>query len=165
MWFLLDYSGNQHIFHLDSHVLQSLATRMKNGEMVQPTNDNERECFQLIKDLDHIGGHVQGSLTNKKYMRNEIWSLVSYKGACSWYITLSPADKQHPISLYYADEQRVFKPFINDDRIRHLLESKNPVAGARFFHLMVQSFIQHVLGVPEGTIDGSFRKSHKPRYS
>ena len=36
--------------------------------------DEEKLCFQLIKDLDHVGGHVKGSATSKKYMRNEIWS-------------------------------------------------------------------------------------------
>src|ERR1700719_1107780 len=32
--------------------------------------DEEKLCFQLIKDLDHAGGHVKGSLTSKKYMHN-----------------------------------------------------------------------------------------------
>ena len=32
----------------------------------------EKECFQILKDIDHVSGRVQGSLTSKKYMRNEI---------------------------------------------------------------------------------------------
>ncbi|KAH7917726.1 hypothetical protein BV22DRAFT_997759, partial [Leucogyrophana mollusca] len=134
-------------FNIEPRVLQDLATRLKNGESVVADSPAESDCYQLIKDLDHIGGHVQGSLTNKKYMRNEIWSLISYKGAPSWYITLSPADERHPICLYFADDRRVFRPFIKDERLRRLLVSKNPVAGARFFHLMVHNFIKHVLGV------------------
>src|SRR5882762_3261123 len=36
-----------------------------------------------------VGGHVQGSLTSKRYMRDEIWSLISYVGAPSWFITFA----------------------------------------------------------------------------
>jgi len=46
-----------------------------------------------------------GSITQKKYMRNEICLLISYFGAPSWFITFSPADNMHAISLYFADTQ------------------------------------------------------------
>ena len=36
--------------------------------------------------------------------------MISHLGAPSWFITLSPADNQHPICLYYADENIEFKP-------------------------------------------------------
>jgi hypothetical protein len=45
-------------------------------------------------------------------MRNEIWSLIASQGAPSWYITLSPADINHPICLYLADSDETFKPTI-----------------------------------------------------
>jgi len=32
--------------------------------------------------------------------------LISFRGAPSWYITLSPADNKHPISLYYAEPKK-----------------------------------------------------------
>ena len=38
-------------------------------KQVKPETKEEKECFQIIKDLDHVGGQVQGSLTSKKYMR------------------------------------------------------------------------------------------------
>jgi hypothetical protein len=68
-------------------------------------------------------------------------------GAPSWYITLSPADNKHPISLYFADTEETFTPKIRmeDDRLR--LMSENPVAGAHFFYFMIDTFIKHVLGV------------------
>ena len=34
------------------------------------------------------------------------------QGAPSWYITLSPADNKHPISLYNADTQEEFTPVL-----------------------------------------------------
>ena len=80
-------------------------------------------------------------------MRNEIWSLISYFEAPSWFITFSPADNMHPISLYFADTQETFSPELRPDNERHGLISQNPVAGAQFFHFMVEMFIKHVLGV------------------
>ena len=85
---------------------------MKDGEHVIQKTDAEKNCFQLIKDLDAISGKMHGSLMSKKYMCNEIWSLINFLGAPSWYITLSPADIQHPICVYYARTDKEFKPKI-----------------------------------------------------
>src|ERR1700691_3659810 len=113
----------------------------------------ERKSFHDITDrlmnvnLDHVNGHVPGSITQKKYMRNEIWSLISYFGAPSWFITFSPADNMHPISLYFADTQETFSPQLRPENERYRRIAENPVAGARFFHFIVEMFIKHVLGV------------------
>jgi hypothetical protein len=135
------------LLNVNLEVLSDLAKRMSDGERVTPETDEEKNCFQLINDLDHVGSHVDGSITKKKYMRNEIWSLISYMGAPSWFITFSPADNKHPMCLYFADTNEAFKPELRiyDDRYR--LISQNPVAGARFFHHMCEMFIKHVLGV------------------
>ena len=66
----------------------------------------------------------------KKYMRNEIWSLISFQGAPSWYITLSPADNKHPISLYYADTKEEFIPVFQSKSEKDSLIADNPVASA-----------------------------------
>jgi hypothetical protein len=139
---------SQRLVNLDQAVLSNIIEKMQNGEHFKPTTDCEKACFQVLHDLDHVSGKVKGSVTSKKYMRNEIWSLIAAKGAPIWYITLSPADIQHPICLYYADTKEEFKPDIllpYDER--HRLICKNPVAGARFFHFMVETFISDVLGV------------------
>ena len=86
-------------------------------------------------------------VTNKKYMRNEIWSLISYLGAPSWFITFSPADIKHPLCLYYADTKETFTVPLRDYDSRYKLISENPVAGARFFHFVCEMFIEHILGV------------------
>jgi hypothetical protein len=95
----------------------------------------------LLKDLDSVGGHVQGSTTSKKYMRNEVWSLISHIGAPSWFITLSPADGKHPICLYFADTNTEFRPELTFSPECSTLIAKNPVAAARFFHFICENFI------------------------
>ena len=135
------------ILSIDPLILQNLANRMALGEHVDPQTDKEKTCFQLIRDLDHIARRVDGSITSKKHMRNEIWSLISAKGAPSWFITFSPTDVKHPICLYYADTKEIFEPDLLSADARYRLIANNPVAGARFFHVMVSLFIKHVLGV------------------
>ncbi len=120
---------------------------MANGEIVKPETEGEKQCFKILEDLDHIASHVKGSITNKKYMRNEIWSLVAFKGAPSWLITFSPADNKHPICLYYADKNVKFSPEIRSSAVRDLLVLQNPIAAARFFDMLVKMTIKHVFGV------------------
>lgn len=132
---------------LNRQVLASLMERLSNGEPVRPETDEERACFDVLDDLDHVGGHVKGSLTTKKYMRNEIWSLISFLGAPSWFITLSPADNRHPICIYFADTGERFSPMLRSSDERNRLVASNPVAAAHFFDLIVRSFIKNVLGV------------------
>ncbi|TFK59151.1 hypothetical protein BDN72DRAFT_873081 [Pluteus cervinus] len=137
----------ERVMNLNPTVLTNLADRLGAGEVIHAETDDEKNCYQVIKDLDHIGGHVQGSTTIKKYMRNEIWSMIIAKGAPSWFITISPADSKHPICIYYADTKEEFRPKIMEYNDRFRMVGSNPVAAARFFHLMVTLFITHILGV------------------
>ena len=86
--------------------------------------------LSLIKDLDHAGSHVKSSATSKKYMRSEIWSLISFLDTPSWFITFTPADNKHPIWLHCADTQEKFSPFLKDNNEQFRLISNNQVAGA-----------------------------------
>jgi len=137
----------ERLMNVDTDVLEDLSKRLSRGDRVKPVTDEEKACYALISDLDHVGGHVPGSITSKKYLRNEIWSLISYIGAPSWFITFAPADNKHPICLYYADTKETYSPELRSSNECYRLIAKNPVAGARFFHVMVQMFIKHVLGV------------------
>jgi len=138
----------ERLLNINQEVLQNIAQRMSRGEIVKPTSSDEIDCFQLIRDLDHIDGKVSGSITSKRYMRSEIWSMIAYMGAPAWYITLSPADNKHPICLYFADDKEKFDiTLMRPADERYCLIARNPVAGARFFHFMIELFIRHVLGV------------------
>lgn len=137
------------LMNIDVGILDELSKRLSKGERVKPETPEEMACYKLISDLDHVAGHVEGSITSKKYMRNEIWSLISYMGAPSWFITFAPADNRHPICLYFADIKETFSPEIRTDDKCFNLIAANPVAGARFFHLVVEMFIKHVLGIDE----------------
>ncbi len=120
---------------------------MAKGDIVHAESDQEKNCFQLLRDLDHVGGKVQGSLTSKKYMCHELNALMASEGAPSWYITFAPSDQTHPICLYWADQKESFSPELRSKDTRVDLIANNPVAGARFFNFMTELFIKHVLGM------------------
>ena len=147
---------SQRLMNIDWSALDDLTKRLEAGEHVVPKTDAEKHCFHVIKDLDAVSGKMHGSAVSKKFMRNEIWSLINYLGAPYWYITLSPADIQHPICVYYAGSKLNFEPNLvtpYDERMRSVC--RNPVAGARFFHFMVETFITDVLGL-EGSHRGFY---------
>ncbi|KDQ49023.1 hypothetical protein JAAARDRAFT_108107, partial [Jaapia argillacea MUCL 33604] len=98
-------------------------------------------------DVDIIAHCIAGSNTSKKYSHNEIWSLIAYRGAPNWFITFTPGEISHPISLYYAlTKQKILISVPIKDECRKLL-IQNPVAGVQFFHFAVNLFLQHILGV------------------
>ncbi|PBK94263.1 hypothetical protein ARMGADRAFT_1045734 [Armillaria gallica] len=126
------------------------------GETVLPVTDAEKDCFQLLNDLDHVAYNVHGSLTSKKYMCNEAYSLMASEGAPSWYFTMAPSDHSHPICIYWADQKMEFDPIPLAEKERVRLVTQNPVAGARFFNFMVQLFITYVLHVGDDVLQGLF---------
>jgi hypothetical protein len=99
---------------------------------------------------------VKGSNTSKKWMRNEIWSLIYHRGAPFWYITISPADIKHPLCIYFSDKKEKFEVEIlpYDECLR--LVCQNPVAGARFFDFLVQLFISDILGFGKNHMAGLY---------
>ena len=72
---------SKRLLNLDQDVLAKIIEKMQKGEHFNPETDSEKACFQVLHDLDHVSGKVKGSTTSKKYMRNEIWSLIAAKGA------------------------------------------------------------------------------------
>ncbi|KAI0038885.1 hypothetical protein FA95DRAFT_1476081, partial [Auriscalpium vulgare] len=136
--------------NIKPEVLDTLISRLEEDDRSRPQTDEEKQVYQMINDLDHVAHHVQGSATNKKYMRNEIWSLIIWLGAPSWFITFSPTDIKHPIALYFADADVHIYPKVLTHSERYRLIANNPIAGARFFKVMVELFIKHVLGVGSG---------------
>jgi hypothetical protein len=114
-------------------VLEKISTRLANKEHVVPTTAEEKDCFSLLNDIDAVAGKVYGSITSKKHMRHEIWSLIARLGSPTWFITFAPADVNHPICLYFANTKTTFSPNIKIKADREHLIAQNPTAAARFF--------------------------------
>ncbi|KAF8572734.1 hypothetical protein K439DRAFT_1248299, partial [Ramaria rubella] len=130
-------------------VLTNMTHRMKNNETVKAVTEEEKACYQLMNDLDHVSSHVEGSGTTRKFMQNECWSLMAYLGAPTWYITFPPADIKHPIALYLAAHKEKIRPVLNIEDAHYKLIADNPMASARFFNILVQAFLKHVIRLNE----------------
>ncbi|KAF8576522.1 hypothetical protein K439DRAFT_1246801, partial [Ramaria rubella] len=115
---------------------------MKNNEMVKAVTVEEKAFYQLLNDLDHVSALEQPESS----CGNECWSLLAYLGAPTWYITFAPADVKHPIALYLAAHKEKIRPVLNTEDAHYKLIADNPVASARFFNILVQAFLKHVLG-------------------
>ncbi|KAF8580433.1 hypothetical protein K439DRAFT_1648210 [Ramaria rubella] len=139
----------EYLLSINIPVLTRMIDQMKNDEMVMAVTEDEKACYRLLNDLDHVSSHVDGSGTMRKFMQNECWSLLAYLGAPTWYITFSPADVKHPIALYLAAHKERIRPVLNINEANYKLIADNPVASARFFHIIVQAFIKHVIGLNE----------------
>ncbi|KAJ7153848.1 hypothetical protein C8R46DRAFT_1163005 [Mycena filopes] len=79
-------TGTRRLSAVDPRGAGRIADRMSAGEVVKP-------------NLDGVAG---------RYMRNEIWSMIAFFNAPTWFITLSWSDLHHPLALYYAQEDTVY---------------------------------------------------------
>ncbi|KAJ7288740.1 hypothetical protein C8J57DRAFT_1430659 [Mycena rebaudengoi] len=132
-------------------VLSDITSKLAASKKFTPTTKVEKACFALLDDLDHVGNHVPGSLTSKETCAMKYGLLQLSKVPPSWFITFSSVDNNHPLCLYYADNEIKFSLRIRSSDERMRLISQNPVAAARFFNFMTKSFIKNVLGVGTGT--------------
>ncbi|EJD38107.1 hypothetical protein AURDEDRAFT_72512, partial [Auricularia subglabra TFB-10046 SS5] len=90
------------ILSIDESVYGHLAEKLRDNSTWKPQSEEERRCYRILSDLDMVNSHVPGSVSAKRQQRNEVWSLVSYIGAPTWFVTFAPADTHHPLCLYYA---------------------------------------------------------------
>ncbi|KAJ3486464.1 hypothetical protein NLI96_g4222 [Meripilus lineatus] len=149
------------ILSIDRHALDGLIQRAKDQGFVHAEMEAERSILQILASLDHIGGHVPGSNTQRRYQRNEIRSLMYERGAPSFFITFAPVDFKSPICMYFAGQRidlSALCPNAENDSKRLAIIANNPVACARFFNLMVNLFIKIILKADSNEI-GLFGKT------
>jgi hypothetical protein len=58
----------EHLLSVNQDVLADIAKRMANGETVKAANNDEVLCFQVIRDLDHVGSSTWFNLKQKTYV-------------------------------------------------------------------------------------------------
>jgi hypothetical protein len=132
---------------LNPEILEKVANKLRSSEstLSKDMTEEETDCFCLLRDLDLVSWNLPGSITAKRQIRNEIWSLIGHCGAPTWYITISPSDTRHPISVHMASGRDKFTLELDTLAERTKQVTGNPVAAAQFFDMFVQLFIKHVL--------------------
>jgi hypothetical protein len=98
------------VSRIEPTVLMDISRRLQARERVIPETKAEKLCFLVMDQIDYVGTSIQGSMAGRKNMRSELWSLIAYQGAPSWFITLFPVDNKHPLCIYWADKSLAFTP-------------------------------------------------------
>ena len=60
----------ERLANIDQEVLKEISRHMADGEKAKPMSEQEKACFDILEDVDHVGSHVNGSITNKHHMPN-----------------------------------------------------------------------------------------------
>ncbi|KAJ7576512.1 hypothetical protein C8J56DRAFT_717889, partial [Mycena floridula] len=118
----------------------------------KPSNDAEQAVLDVLRYVDCVSQHIEGSKGEVTAMREELRALNHDSGTPSIFFTLNPADTYNPLCSFMAgkdiDLNALFdhpdSRFTTFERARTLAE--NPVAGAEFFKLIVDQFTAVFLG-------------------
>lgn len=138
------------IMSLNPDVLSMLSEKNKRGEFLRPETAEERRCFDILKHIEFVSGRVQGSLTGRKYMRNELKSLTIDIGVPIYFVTFALPEFNNRLCLYfcgYPIDILANSTVLPDYNVRLRSVNSNPVASARFFDHMVNCFLQYIVRV------------------
>jgi hypothetical protein len=61
-------SISNRFLNLNQNILSQISEKLANGDNFEPEIDEEKACFHVITDLDHVSSKVKGSNTSKKHM-------------------------------------------------------------------------------------------------
>jgi hypothetical protein len=79
-------------FGVSASAIHTVSERISKGDFQTSNSEEESRVLALMKQVNLISSHVQGSPQSKLIMRNEIRGLMIEKGLPSFYITINPAD-------------------------------------------------------------------------
>ncbi|KAI0361333.1 hypothetical protein OH77DRAFT_1391844, partial [Trametes cingulata] len=137
------------LMHVDVSVLQNLIERYERDPQYQPQTEKENTIVRLLNEVSMIGRDLPGTAAYKKTMRNEIRSLIYFKGTPALFVTLNPSDVHHPLVRLYAGENITLERMEHGQELtewqRKVLVAKNPGPCAMFFHTMMSAFIRVIL--------------------
>jgi len=131
---------------------------MADGEKAKPMSEQEKACFDILEDVDHVGSHVNGSINQQTLYAK--WNLVAFVlQTCTIMVHyIIPSWQQASYMPLLADKNSAFNPVIKMDNERLRLISENPVAGAHFFHFMIIVFMNMFLvygtSLDKGLVEG-----------
>jgi hypothetical protein len=57
-----------YLLQINSEILADISECMVKGERMKRESQDEKDCLQLIHDIDCVGGHVKGFTISKKYI-------------------------------------------------------------------------------------------------
>ena len=136
-------------FHSTASQINTIThdTLVKLAEAVEKgsTTFQQSNLKSLMKNLNSIGSHIRGPPYQKASYRRVIFGLMIHLGTPPLRITISPAAVHSPIFLKIAGYEFILTD-IPSAVERAKLVAEGPVAAAKYFNLLIDSFVKYILG-------------------
>ena len=151
---------------ISSVAIHAVTERVANGNSVVADTPEELQVLKLMKQVNAVSSHIQGSSASKAVQRSELKALMIDQGLPSFYLTINPSDVHNPLVRFLVGSDinvDTVLPSEYDSFAQSMLVSKNPFATAKFFNLYMCSFIRAVMGYdpkhcdPDGGIFGKVK--------
>jgi hypothetical protein len=105
----------------------------------------------LRSQLSAVRAKVQGSDESRTSIRSKIWGTNVLHNPPSLWVTINPADTQDPIAQVLTGVDINLDDFCKtagpDSTDRALNMASDPYASAKFFHVMIETIIEALLGI------------------
>jgi hypothetical protein len=136
---------------VSASAIHTVSERISKGDFQTSNSEEESRVLALMKQVNLISSHVQGSPQSKLVMRNEIRGLMIDKGLPSFYITINPADVYNPLVRFLAGDEIDIDNLTADSlsnvyKDQSILIAQNPAVAAEFFNVFIKAFIAAILG-------------------
>ena len=137
------------ILATDKNELNRLIARLKANKSYQPQSTEEKRILGLVTKVGASLHDIPGTTGYKLKMRNEIRSVIAFRGTPAFFITLNPSDVNHPLVRLFAGDHIRLEMLERGQELtewqRRLVVANNPGACAKFFHAIISNFITVVL--------------------
>lgn len=134
--------------------LESLEVKFKNDPLYKPSGEREKNIVNLLARVNLVGTQIPGSAAYKLKLRNEIRSVINYRGTPTLFVTLNPSDVDNPIVRVLGGESVDIEDQMRgedmEEHKRRVYAANHPAACALFFHSMISSFIKVILRHGQG---------------
>ena len=125
---------------------------MKNSQQV-----SNRKVWTIINNVEAIGNMVPLSNQQRNIMKRNIFGMIIWNGQPAIWLTLNPNDIGNPLCCKIAGVRiPINMPPKLRRYLRQIIATNDPVSVAKFFKIVVDSFIQNIvrIGDKKGGIFG-----------
>ncbi|KAF5325769.1 hypothetical protein D9611_000667 [Ephemerocybe angulata] len=137
------------IMALDKDEVIALGQKYKQSPTYICFTETEKKISKVLASVGPVARRVPGSVGYKLSRRNEIRALINFRGAPTLFVTLTPSDLHSPIVSILAGRDvpsnEELESWTDETYQRALTAAKNPAACAKFFDIIVKSYVDIIL--------------------
>ncbi|KAF6744979.1 hypothetical protein DFP72DRAFT_824924, partial [Ephemerocybe angulata] len=137
------------IMALDKAEVIALGQKYKRMPTYKCVSDSEKKISRVLASVGPVARRVPGSVGYKLSRRNEIRALINFRGAPTLFVTITPSDLHNPIVSVLAGRELIgtnIRDMPYDETFqRALTAARNPAACAKFFDIMIKSYLSIIL--------------------